>query len=200
MNRTAAILLSAGESTRMGQPKALLRWGSRSLIRYQIDSLMDAGVEHTIVVLGADYWVPQAHVPIVKDITTVVNTEYKDGKTTSIKCGVMAIRPEFNSLVILSVDQPRPSWIISELIISHNQSNQQITQPVARGRKGHPVIFDTSLIPELLEINEMTQGIRSIIHRHRSLTNLVAMESSIVTIDINDPDTYAEAHYLFFNH
>jgi CTP:molybdopterin cytidylyltransferase MocA len=49
---TSAILLAAGESTRMGQPKALLPWGDVTLIEYQVRELRAAGVDDVVVVLG----------------------------------------------------------------------------------------------------------------------------------------------------
>ena len=88
MAGVAAVLIAAGESVRMGAPKPLLPWLGDTLIEYQVNSLREAGVSQTVVVLGhaaADV------APLVEgsdDVIVLVNPHYREGKTTSIKLGI----------------------------------------------------------------------------------------------------------------
>ncbi|MCH8205535.1 MAG: NTP transferase domain-containing protein, partial [Chloroflexi bacterium] len=89
MSRICAILIAAGESTRMGRPKPLLAWHGTTLLEYQVDSLVEGGADEVIVVLGHD---AESLAPYVKGacVRYVVNPDYREGKTTSIKAGVGA--------------------------------------------------------------------------------------------------------------
>ena len=84
MTLVSAILTAAGESTRMGRPKALLPWHGTTLLEHQTACLIDAGAAEVVVVLGhqANAVVPQVKGPHVRH---VLNPDYRLGKTTSIK-------------------------------------------------------------------------------------------------------------------
>ncbi len=91
MAAIAALLLAAGESRRMGTAKALLSWKGVSLLRYQIEQLMQAGVSEVIVVMGheAERLLPLAEG--APGVTVVVNQDYRQGRTTSIKAGLQHV-------------------------------------------------------------------------------------------------------------
>ena len=108
MPETAALLLAAGESRRMGQLKALLPWKGSTLLAHQISALSGAGIGRIVVVLGHRFEELKselARLPEVKDspepadpkgrveVSWVVNPDYPQGKTTSIKAGLKALEP-----------------------------------------------------------------------------------------------------------
>ena len=86
-----AILLAAGESTRMGRLKALLPWRGQTLLEHQVSALRDGGADRVIVVLGhrADELRPL--VERNQGVTWTLNPDYRQGKTTSIKAGLSAL-------------------------------------------------------------------------------------------------------------
>ena len=120
MSEVAAIIISAGESTRMGRLKALLPWHGLPLIEYQISNLLQAGIVQIIVVLGYRYEELSRHVK-GSGVQYIVNHNYKFGKTTSIKAGIGALKEEVSDILILSVDQPRPAPLIYSLINTHKK-------------------------------------------------------------------------------
>ena len=92
MASIAVLLLAAGESTRMGELKALLQWQGKTLIEHQVAALASAGVSRTIVVLGHQ---SERLESLLKDragIYYVYNPDYRQGKTTSIKAGLRALK------------------------------------------------------------------------------------------------------------
>ena len=112
-----AILLAAGESSRMGQLKALLPWRHTSLIEHQLRSLLDAGVEQVVVVIGHDAERLKPIIEAVDGATWALNNDYLQGKTTSLKTGVTALSGEqVLDVLLLNVDQPRDPDTVRTLL------------------------------------------------------------------------------------
>jgi len=188
----SAILTAAGESTRMGRPKPLLPWHGVPLVEYQVASLSEAGVAEVIVVLGHrhELVVPHVRGPGVRH---VLNPDYRQGKTTSIKTGLRHVDSGATGILLLAVDQPRPPGIIAAVIAAHIQNDGLITSPRYRGHGGHPLLFSARLRDELQAITEEKQGIREVVQAHIGEINEVAIDDPIVRLDINSPEEYEEA-------
>ena len=188
-----AILLAAGESSRMGQPKPLLPWGDLPLVQYQVASLAEAGASPIIVVLGPN---PADIAPYVRGsdtLQTIINPRYPEGKTTSIRLGVSQVRDDVDGILLLAVDQPRPADLVRRVIEEHLRSRPLITHPTYNGRGGHPIIFAGSLKQELLAITEEQQGIRELVGRHLESIQRVAVDSPIARVDLNTLEDYEKA-------
>src|SRR5688572_3577180 len=86
----SSIVLAAGQSTRMGQPKALLDWGGEPLIAYQVKQLKEAGVDEVVVVLG--YRSDDIHRKIGSlPCRVMLNARYQMGKANSLRIGAKAV-------------------------------------------------------------------------------------------------------------
>ena len=194
MGEAVAILLAAGESRRMGQLKALLPWQGDTLLGCQVSSLLQAGIHQVVVVLGHKR---DRLLPLLEGqdrVFPVFNPDYQAGKTTSIKTGLRARQAaDAQTLVLLNVDQPRTSETISTLLSKHESSDCLITIPVFQGKGGHPIILDYSLLPELLEIAEASQGIRAVVRKHKERMQRVEMDTPEVLWDLNTPEQYQAA-------
>ena len=188
-----AILLAAGESSRMGQSKPLLPWGDLPLIQYQVKSLAKAGASPIVVVLGHNSTEIAPYVVNSPTLQTVINPNYAEGKTTSIRLGASQVRDDVDGILLLAVDQPRPSELVGQVIEEHLRSAALITHPTYNGRGGHPIIFAGSLKSELLAITEEQQGIREVVGRHQESIRTVAVDSPIARVDLNTMDDYESA-------
>jgi molybdenum cofactor cytidylyltransferase len=187
------ILLAAGESSRMGRPKALLPWRGTTLVEYQMNSLLQGGCDKVIVVTGK-YDVEMA--PLLKDRQNVIrayNPKFLEGKTTSVKAGVWELPDDIHSIVLLAVDQPRPAWVIEKVLRLHTDFGADVTSPGFDGHGGHPLVFDAQLRPELAAITEEGEGVREIFRKPDIDHHRVQFDSAIVRLDINTPEAYEEA-------
>ena len=108
----AGVLLAAGESSRMGRPKQTLDWLGEPLVVYQTRQLLETGVGQAIVVLGHEAEAVRPLVEVVDDprLTIVVNEDYLEGKTTSIKAGLRAMGPSVASILLLGC-RPAPPGV-----------------------------------------------------------------------------------------
>ena len=187
----AAILLAAGESTRMGRPKALLPWDDTTLLEYQVRELSAAGVERIVVVLGHAADEVRPHVPDTAQV--VVNEAYREGRASSLRTGAAALPDDTDSILVLNVDQPRPRDVLRALLAAHREGGAPITVPVAQGTRGHPPVLAGALLSELRAASEERQGLRGVIAAHQQAVREVAVSSPSVLLDINTPEEYREA-------
>jgi len=181
----------------MGRLKALLPWQGLTLVEYQVQSLQGAGVAEVVVVVGHRGDEVEAPLKAMPWVTTVANPDYKHGKTTSIKVGLRNISSSTRGVLVLAVDQPRTAHIIECVLKAHVDQGALITCPVHRGHRGHPIIFSSNLLPDLLAITEEEQGLREVTHRYRDDIYQVEVDSPIVTLDVNSPEDLQRAQALF---
>ena len=181
----------------MGTPKPLLPWLDDTLISYQIDSLREAGVSQTVVVLGHAAAEVAPRLKERRDVSVLVNSRYREGKTTSIKLGVRETDPRSTALLLLAVDQPRPPTVLRHILGKHLESQALITQPVYEGKAGHPLLFHPTLRGELLEITEERMGVREVVGRDPKRISKVAVDTPLVLLDLNTTTDYRRAVKLF---
>ena len=192
----AAILLAAGESTRMGRPKPLLPWGDVTLIEYQVRELLAAGVDDlVVVVLGHAAEEVRPHVPTKARV--VLNKAYVEGRASSLRAGAAALPDNIGTIVVLNVDQPRPRDVLQQLLTAHHEGDARITLPTYEGKRGHPPVLAGSLLPELRAASEAAQGLRGIIGAHEAEVRNLAFDSAAVLIGLNTPDEYRKALLQF---
>ncbi len=193
----AAVLLAGGESSRMGLPKPLLEWGGYTLIEYQLAQLKGPPLDRVVVVLGhrADEVLPYVR---SAGAQSVVNELYAEGRASSLRVGAAALPDDTGAVLVLSVDQPRPHDLIARLVDIHRHSGSLITVPTYEERRGHPPVLDGSLLAELREVKEATQGLRAVIERHAADVSELPFETSAVLLDLNRPQEYQKARASYF--
>ena len=189
----AAVLLAAGESTRMGEPKALLPWRGVPLIAHQAQALHDAGYGPIIVVLGHQGALLRAVLPKLPSLVVVENRRYLQGRSTSVVHGLKEAPPDAAGVLTLNVDQPRPATLLRRLRETFEESLPPLAVVAYNGKSGHPILFSAALIPELLAITEKRQGIREVVSRHHDSRLLVEVGTPLALIDLNTWADYEEA-------
>jgi CTP:molybdopterin cytidylyltransferase MocA len=188
----AALLLAAGESTRMGRLKALLPWQGTTLLEYALRELGASRVDATWVVLGH---AAEELSPIVAraGASPVQNPRYREGRATSIAAGAAALPPTTTHLLVASVDQPRPRAVVDALISAHLAADASISRAVHAGKHGHPTIFAAALLEELRRVDEASEGMKSVLRRHAEAIQDVEIDDPAVLLNLNTPDEYAAA-------
>ena len=184
----SAILLAAGESTRMGQQKALLRWEGTTLLEYQLTQLSAVEeIRQIIVVTGHDPDRITAIAAPTPGVIVVHNAGYRTGKVSSIKIGVTAGSPQTHAILLLAVDQPRSAAIHATLVRAHVALGGAITLPTNDGHRGHPIIFSTALRSELMTMSEATHGVRALLQHHAAEVTAIEVSDPQVNVDLNTP-------------
>lgn len=190
----AAVVLAAGESRRMGRAKLLLPWGSGTVLGSVVASLLDAGAEPVVVVLGAGADAVQAALrPWVGDgrVQSVRNANFAQGMLSSVQTGLAAVPAACTALLLMLGDHPAvPAAVSSALLAAHAAQPDAIVVPVHGGRRGHPVLFPASLWPEIAALGQ-GDDLRSIQRRHPQRLVHLAVDTPAILIDLDTPDDYA---------
>jgi len=185
----SAILLAAGESNRMGQPKQLMPFGHNTIVERTIDNLLNSAVSETIVVLGYKDKEIRKTIP-GKPIKIAINPDYQQGMSTSIIAGLKQVDKRARAVLIALGDQPFVnSQTITSLMEAFIANSRGILIPVYQGRRGNPVIFAIKYKGELLNLKGDVGG-REIIKRHPDDVLEVAVNCEGVLLDIDTIENY----------
>jgi molybdenum cofactor cytidylyltransferase len=186
------ILLSAGESRRMGTPKQLLPWGETIVLQRVIDIASASRLERVLLILGYRADDIAARITVSPKTSILINRNFRDGMSSSVICGIQNSPWDTEAFMLLLGDQPLvDANTIDRLIDSYRMVRQGIVIPVYGGRRGHPVIFDSRYRTELLSISD--QGAREVVNRHAEDIFEVRMDSSNILADMDTPQDYQEA-------
>jgi molybdenum cofactor cytidylyltransferase len=187
----AGLILAAGESRRMGTPKALLELAGETFLDRLILSLGQSCCP-VIVVLGCDHESIRAGLRRADFATFVLNPDYRRGQLSSLQCGLAAVSPEAEGVMFTPVDYPSVlASTVTRLARRFEQRgpHELLAVPRSQGRGGHPVCAARGLIPEFLALPTDAQA-RDVIHRHREHTVYVDVEDSGIMEDVDDPQAY----------
>jgi molybdenum cofactor cytidylyltransferase len=189
-----AVVLSAGESSRMGRPKALLPVDGVRFIEKIVTALKSTRVAKIIAVLGHDADEMRRQIGDLP-VTMVVNPNYKQGQLSSLVAAINSIQSSKDSasvdgILVHLVDHPYINPDLVNLMIDRfHETKKLIVVPRYQGRRGHPVIFSSALFAELLAA-PLDQGAKTVVHAHRDETLEIDTEDEGVTIDIDTPEEY----------
>lgn len=193
---TAGIILAAGESVRFGQTKQLLKLKNKYLIEWVLDAALNSHLEKVVLVLGHQHQkILQAFGKIAQHprLQLVVNHNYKQGQSLSLRVGFEKIQDEFQSVMFLLADQPMVDIkTINDLLEKFWASNKDICVPIYRGNRGNPTIFSKKFYDQLSQIKG-DMGAREIIQSHPDLVLQVVIDNPLFFFDI---DTPADFHKL----
>jgi molybdenum cofactor cytidylyltransferase len=186
----AAVILAAGGSSRMGQPKQLLRFRGTSLLRRAIDTAQAAGAEQVIVVLGhaADRLLPEVE---ATNATAVINDQWMEGVSTSLRGGLAALGSDAKGVFIYPADMPLVTpEALRELARRQQVSGRPAAMTEAGGVRGVPVFVTRSLFPALM-IQEGDVGGAQYLRAHPEAVEAVHFDDADIVRDVDRPEDYS---------
>lgn len=205
----SAIILAAGQSTRMGsENKLLLPFGESTLIEHMVDVVCASRAGETLVVLGHE-GDRLRRVLAEKPVTLVENPDYTEGMSTSIRAGLRCISPRSKGAMICLTDQPLLEPADLNRLIGaleaetetsaagtgggpeHGGANgKSIVVPIYQGQRGNPVLFAISHRNEVMAARGPVGGCRGIVKRYPGAVLSVEMENDHILHDIDTPEDY----------
>jgi molybdenum cofactor cytidylyltransferase len=194
-----AVLLAAGDSERMGRPKALLDWHGQPLLSHQLHEIQHSSVSECVVVLGGG---SDRLAPLVRPARrpgwkarAVVNPRHPEGKVGSILTGLAALWSRPDGILVASVDQPLRHRLIDALIEAAGEEwergqaccPKKIILPIFQGRRGHPVLFSADLLGELMGICEEREGLKAVVRRDPARVLNLPWDTPEILLNLNQP-------------
>lgn len=188
----AAVILSGGESQRMGSPKALLPYQGRPFLEHLLDLTVHPAMGARRVVLGLHVEPIAAAVKLAPG-EIVVNEDWREGQLSSIQAAIRSLPPHTDGLILFLIDHPLISAalvhdLIEQFYSPQNASRTKIVLPLFRGQRGHPVIFSADLYQELMNA-PMDKGARAVVWAHASDVLHVETNEQGCVLNLNDPET-----------
>jgi len=184
-----AIILSAGESKRMGQPKPLLRFDDKTFLEHIISVLQFSNVDRITVVLGADAEIVEKSVDL-SGTHLLLNKDYKKGQLSSLLTGIKNLPEETEAVLVCLVDHPLiTEELVNQIVKTFKERKSPIIVPVYQGKRGHPVLFSKSLFKELLEAPE-DKGARYVVYSNEEKVFELETSEKGILIGINTPEDY----------
>lgn len=185
MSELGIIILAAGASTRLGQPKQLLTYQGKALIRHIADIAIHSQCQPVVVVLGAYAESIKPHLTNL-DVHIVYNQQWSTGMASSIGCGlnaIQAIAAEIEAIVLMLCDQPFVSLnLINQLVAGYQTTNCTIVASEYAGIFGVPAVFHKTLFSELALL-QGDIGARKIIRQHYSSCFSIPFAEGVMDID-----------------
>jgi molybdenum cofactor cytidylyltransferase len=188
---TGIIILAAGESSRMGEPKQLLAYHGTTLLQYTIATALLVPCAPVVVVLGAH--AAQIRRQIGDACVLIAeNRDWHEGMGSSLRTGLRELldaQPDTDAVIFLLCDQPLLTpETLRKLIAEHEQTGSMIVASEYDGTLGVPALFTRAFYPELLAL-EGADGARKIIWTHRA--HAIGVPFSEGAVDIDTPADYA---------
>jgi molybdenum cofactor cytidylyltransferase len=190
----AAIILAAGQSRRMGQPKMLLPWGKLTVIEQVISTFLDAGIEETLVVTGGMRELVEKVIepyPVQK----IYNSNYEAGEMlSSIQLGLSALSNQVEAALISLGDQPQVQESTVRIVCEAFQKSQaRLVVPSFQMRRGHPWLVARSLWNDVLALKP-PESPRDFLNEHAAHIHYVGVETSSILADLDTPEDYRKTH------
>ena len=187
----AAVILSGGESQRMGSPKALLRHHGKTFLEHLLAATAHPKVGVRRVVLGAHAQTISEAASLPGD-EIVINSEWQKGPLSSLHAAMRSLPDGTDGILMCLVDHPLiSSALVGRLIDTFYSSGRKIVLPTCGGRRGHPVIFSAELYQELLDAAPEL-GARAVVWAHQQDIVEMVTEDRGCLVNINDPEAFAD--------
>lgn len=187
--RCGAVVLAAGEARRFGCPKLLMPFGNSTILGSVVQPLVCIGITPVVVVGGPDSAAISESLSS-QPVRIVCNPNPARGMVSSIRVGVEALTTSLDRFIVALGDQPRiRAEGVSRLIAEQVKSGKGIAIPTYEGKRGHPVVFNTSYRQEILVLTDQ-QTLRDLIDAHRGDVEEVDCDSDAYVCDIDTREEY----------
>jgi molybdenum cofactor cytidylyltransferase len=185
---TCALILAAGESRRMGSPKALLQFQGETFLDRLI-GLFSPRCSPVIAVLGAQSETVRAGLRRAGRAVVVENPDFRLGQLTSMQCGLRAVPADAEGVLFTLVDHPAVAPATIDALLA-SSAPAPLRIPRFDGRRGHPIWISRSLIPEFLALPAGSSA-REVVTHHADGIAYLDVDDPGILADVDDPAAYA---------
>ncbi|MDR3574937.1 MAG: nucleotidyltransferase family protein [Anaerolineaceae bacterium] len=185
-----AVVMAAGLSQRMGEPKMLLPWGNQTVIEKVVSTLLSTEVEEVVVVTGG---VSDQIKTILssREVRVVFNPNYADGvMLNSLRTGLTTLNQDLDAALIALGDNPQiEEGVVEKIISEYKNVRSRLIVPSYDNRRGHPWLVDKSLWQPLIQWdNQLT--LRDFLNFYKQDIHYLKVDSASVLMDLDTPDDY----------
>jgi molybdenum cofactor cytidylyltransferase len=189
---TAIIILAAGASTRLGEPKQQLLYIGRTLLQHAVDAAVESKGEPIIVVLGANAEVIKNDITN-QGVTIIHNKDWEEGMASSIRAGITELQklsPDIDDAILMLCDQPFVNVaLLNNLMLNKQQTSTPIIACAYNNTVGPPALFDKTYFNALLSLKGQ-EGAKKLLMKYRDKVFTIPFDKG--AIDIDTVEDYAK--------
>jgi molybdenum cofactor cytidylyltransferase len=186
MRRLGAIILAAGNSSRLGRPKQLLPYRGRTLLTHTTTEIGNAGLDRVVVVTGAFHAAVRESLR-GQTLDILFNPDWETGMASGIVSGLshlLSRHPDMTAVIISVCDQPFiSSELLLQLINTHDASGKGIVASTYADSMGTPVLFGHPYFQQLLKLSG-SEGAKKLLRQHPADLATVNFPDGHIDIDI----------------
>ncbi len=185
-----AVVLAAGMSVRMGQPKMILPWRDRTIISQVVFTMSEAKL-HPIVVVTGKYRELIVQTLSRFEYIDVYNPDYGNGEMLlSLQLGLIKISKFCNAILVVLGDQPQIEIsTVNNIVNSYSDTGHQLIIPSYQKRRGHPWLIGKKYWQEIIDLKP-PQTLHDFINKNESNILYLNNQSETILFDIDTPDEY----------
>ncbi len=187
----SAIVLAAGLARRFGSAKPLALYDGKPLVRHVVDRIQGAGVREIVVMVSQPESAYLAALAGLRTSVRLVRVDHPElGMSRSLYIGLSVLHKRTDAVIVALADQPTiQRAVVKSLVREWHATRSHIVAPVYRGERGHPVLFDAAVFPELYAITG-DRGAREVVERDPSRVRLIQIDTDLPK-DVDTPDDLA---------
>jgi molybdenum cofactor cytidylyltransferase len=189
---TSAMILAAGNSSRMGRTKQLLPLGHSTVLSQTIENVCAADLDEILLILGASAPVILQQLPskLLRAVKVIVNSKYEQGIATSLQAGLAALNSASRSVLVVLGDQPFVrSDTLLQIVQKYRATGARIAVPTYRGQRGNPVLLDRAVFPVAMKLHGDV-GFRALFSSYVGEIVNVEVDDPAILVDIDSPADY----------
>ena len=191
--RVGAVLLAAGEGSRMGNiPKCLIQLDGQTLLQRQLIALTEAGVDEVVVVTGHHHLAVERELEALKSLNpmrVIRNAHANEGQATSVRLGIETLGSDFDAVIMALSDQPFiDSHDIKALIAAFKKRTVgEIILPMFNGQRGNPIMLSGSVMKTILA-SGAKMVCRNFMDQHPELVHQWQTQNDHYVVDVDTPE------------
>jgi molybdenum cofactor cytidylyltransferase len=188
--KISAIVLAAGASRRMGNPKMVLPWGNTTVIGHVTSVLMASGVGEIVVVTGGSQREVEAALKN-QPVRLVFNSHFDTGEMlSSLQVGLSHMNDDVDTVMVVLGDQPQiKTEVIREIIHTYIETKAPLVIPSYQNRRGHPWLVSRPLWKNIFKLNP-PDTLKDMIDEFTDYIVYVPVDTDTILRDLDTPDDY----------
>ena len=186
----AAVVVAAGQSRRMGQPKLIMPWGKSTVIGKVVNTITEAGVDEVVIVTGGFHQLVEDalkgfHVHLTHNPDFATN-----GMLESLQIGIKSMPGFVDAVLVVLGDQPQmESSTVNTLLVSYQIQDGALIVPSYKMRRGHPWLVDRKLWGEIQSLSA-PKTLRDFLNDHADDIHYLPIDTPSILLDLDTPEDY----------
>lgn len=188
--KIGAVVLAAGQSRRMGQPKMVLPWGQTTVIARVAEVLLEAGLAEVIVVTGGNHTDVETALQRLP-VQTILNPQYTDNDMLrSLQVGLGMHHENIQATLVALGDQPQIEIdTVRTMAEAYHETGSPLIVPSFNNRRGHPWLLSRTFWPDVLALHPPAT-LRDFLNQHRDQIHYLTLATPSILKDLDTPADY----------